>query len=435
MEILVDWNYWGDFKKEFIERKDYIKKMEMLSEGNEIIVVKGVRRSGKSSISYFFLKKLISLGLEPKKILTINFEDPRFPITLSLEDVNQIFETYLKNVEEHPKYVMLDEIQYVKGWEKFVRFLAEAKGIKVIVTGSSSKLMSEEYATVLTGRHVDIEVFPLSFEEFLNFKGVRVENKIDIVKKRLEIKKLFEEYLEWGGFPEVVLSENKERKMELLKSYFNDIILEDIVKRFKVKKVAELKNLAKYYISNISTIQSFRNLSKLLNISLHSVERFSSYMNVARLFFFLDNFEYSLKKQLRSKKKVYTIDLGLYKLHGFKLSENLGKIIENAVLLELMRRKEFNPLMEIFYLKVNDKEIDFVVKEGLNIKQLIQVTYASSKDEIEEREIKALEKAYDLFKKDNPELLIITWDYEDALKKNNLEIKCIPLWKWSMNVI
>ncbi|MEM7823360.1 MAG: ATP-binding protein, partial [Candidatus Aenigmatarchaeota archaeon] len=398
MEIMSDWNYWGNYQKEFIERKDYQYKIENLSKGNEIIVIKGIRRGGKSSISYFFLKKLINSGLNPRKIIIINFEDPRLPPVLTLSEVNKIFETYLKKVENRPEYVMLDEVQYVERWEKFARFLTEAKNIKVIVTGSSSKLMSEEYVTVLTGRHVDIEVFPLSFREFLHFKGLKIEEEIEMIKKRIEIKRLLDEYLEWGGFPEVTLAENKERKMELLKIYFNDILLKDVVKRYKIKKVIEIENLAKLYISNISTIQSFHKLKEILNISLDSVERFSKHLLTARLFLFLDNFSPSIKTQIRSKKKVYTIDLGFYKMHGFRLSENIGRIMENVVMLHLARKMEFHPLLKFFYFRSNDYEVDFLIKNGLEIKQLIQVTYASSKDEIEKREIKALLKASELLK-------------------------------------
>ncbi|MGB9895434.1 MAG: ATP-binding protein [Thermoproteota archaeon] len=428
LEILVDWNYWGNYKKNFIRRDDYFKKINNLDGGNEVIVIKGVRRSGKSSIAYFFIKDLIDSGLDEKKTLFINFEDPRLPAVISLDEVNRIFETYLKNVDSNPKYVILDEVQYVEAWEKFARFLPEARDVKVIVTGSSSKLMSEEYSTVLTGRHVDIEVFPLSFDEFLKFKNFEIKEKIDMIKERIKIKGFLDEYIEWGGFPEVVLSEGSERKTELLKSYFYDILLKDIVKRYKIKKVVELERLAKFYISNISTIQSFHKLKNLLNLSLDTVERFSRYMYTARLFLFLDNFSYSLKEQIRSKKKVYTIDLGFYKLHGFKVSENIGRIIENVVMLHLMRRAEFNPIMKTFYLKINDYEVDFVIKEGPEVKQLIQVTYVSSRDELNKREIKSLVKASELLNCEN--LTVITWEYEDKIEAEGKVIKCLPLWKW-----
>lgn len=434
LEILTDWNYWGNFSKEYIERENYLKKLEILSKGKEVIVIKGVRRSGKSAISYFFVNKIINSGIDPERTLIINFEDPRLPTNLNLNDVMKMFEIYLSNICNNPYIVVLDEIQYVNAWERFARYLSEAKNIKVIVTGSSSKLMSEEYATVLTGRHLDMEVFPLSFKEFLRFKNFEVKDKVDLIKKRFEIKKLLNEYLEFGGFPEVVLENTKERKFFLLNSYFNDILSKDIVKRYKIKRVSELENLAKYYISSISTLQSFRKISKFLNLSLHTVERFSRYLQTARLFIFLDNFRYSVKEQIRSKKKVYSIDLGFYELHGFKISENVGKRMENVVFLHLMRMIEFNPNLRVYYFRFNSREIDFLVKEGLNIKQLIQVTYANDKDEIDKREVDSLEKAYELFKKDKPELLIITWDYEDVIKRNNLEIKCMPLWKWLLQM-
>ncbi|MEM5783505.1 MAG: ATP-binding protein, partial [Candidatus Aenigmatarchaeota archaeon] len=362
------------------------------------------------------------------KVLIINFEDPRLPTIISLSEANRIFETYLKNVEKDPKFIMLDEVQYLQGWERFVRFLSETKNIKVIVTGSSSKLMSEEYSSTLTGRHLDIEVFPLNFREFLKFKNVELREDIDVVKKRIEIRKLFDEYSAWGGFPEVVLAESKERKSELLRTYFNDILLKDIVKRYKIKKVNELENLARLYISNISTIQSFRKLKELLNISLESVERFSKYIAIARLFIFLDNFSFSVKEQVRSKKKVYTIDLGLYKIHGFKTSENIGRVMENIVMISLAEKMEFNPLLKVFYLKSYDFEVDFVLKEGIKIKQIIQVTYASSKDEVENREIRNLVRASNQLRCKN--LLVITWDYEDEIKVKNKRIFFKPLWKW-----
>ncbi|MEM4522622.1 MAG: AAA family ATPase [Nitrososphaeria archaeon] len=242
LEILVDWNYWGNYSKNFIQREDYFKKMNYLCKGSEVVVIKGVRRSGKSSITYFFIKDLIDKGLDAKKTLFINFEDPRLPAVVSLEELNRIFEVYLKNVDSDPRYVVLDEIQYVEAWEKFARFLSEAKDVKVIVTGSSSKLMGEEYATVLTGRHVDIEVFPLSFTEFLKFRNINVKEKIDLIRERIAIKRFLDEYIEWGGFPEVVLSEVVERKSELLRSYFYDILLKDIVRRYKIKKVIELRS-------------------------------------------------------------------------------------------------------------------------------------------------------------------------------------------------
>ncbi|MFH7873603.1 MAG: ATPase, partial [Candidatus Aenigmatarchaeota archaeon] len=149
---------------------------------------------------------------------------------------------------------------------------------------------------------------------------------------------------------------------------------------------------------------------------------------IARLFIFLDNFSFSVKEQARSKKKVYTIDLGLYKIHGFKTSENIGRVMENIVMISLAEKMEFNPLLKVFYLKSYDFEVDFVLKEGIKIKQIIQVTYASSKDEVENREIRNLVRASNQLRCKN--LLVITWDYEDEIKVKNKRIFFKPLWKW-----
>lgn len=212
-----------------------------------------------------------------------------------------------------------------------------------------------------------------------------------------------------------------------MRTYFFDIVTRDVAKRFKIKKLAQLEALAKIYVSNIATIQSFNKLKKDLNLSVDSIERFSKYLEIVRLFLFLSNFRHSVKKQVRSMKKVYCIDTGFYSSLGFKLLESMSKIMENVVAIELFRRKEFNPNLEIFYLR-NNYEVDFVVKGGTEVKQLIQVTYASNKDEIEKREINALIKASELLNCKN--LLIVTWDYEDEIIVKNKKIVLKPLWKW-----
>lgn len=169
LEILADWNYWGNYEDHSLERKKYIKRLEHLLKTKEIVVIKGVRRCGKSTLILQFLRKLIQEGLKEKNTLVVNFEDPRFK-NLSLDLLHKIYEVYLEKLQPKKKhYVILDEVQEIEGWEKFARYLHEAKKVPVFITGSSSKLLSEEYSTLLSGRHVDMEVFPLSFPEFLKF--------------------------------------------------------------------------------------------------------------------------------------------------------------------------------------------------------------------------------------------------------------------------
>ncbi len=430
LEILSSWNFWGEGLDTGIERKMSDKIKSFIFGVNKVISVYGVRRSGKSYILRQVAKKL-SEEYGKENILYVNFEEAGFPARLTKDFLIKVYDVYKKFVKPNKKPVLiLDEVQEVLGWEKFVRTLNEKNEAYIIVSGSSAKLMSEELATILSGRSIDIEIFPLSFKEFLDFKNF--ENFYNIKK----LKDLLLEYLKLGGFPEVVLEENETKKKEIIRNYFQTIIIKDVGRRFRIRNEEYLEFLAKFIVSNTSSYLSFRNVSKTLNIPLKTIERYSKYLNIARLCLFLKKFSYSVKEQERSVRKIYLIDLGFYTALGFKFLKNLGKLMENFVAVELFRRKSYyNQNLEIFYFKTKEGyEVDFLIKEGNRIKQLIQVTYANSFDEIDKREIRALIHAYELFKKDNPDLIIITWDYEDEKEVSWFgkkgRIKFIPLWKY-----
>ena len=434
LEVLSSWNFWGEGLNTGVER-DISKKITNFVFGvNKIISIYGVRRSGKSYILRQVAKKL-SEDYGKENILYVNFEDAGFPTKLTKEFLLKIYEVYRKYIRPKKKPVLiLDEIQEVDGWEKFVRTLNEKDEAFVIISGSSAKIMSEELATILSGRSIDMEIFPLSFSEFLKFK--QFENFYDFKT----LKELLFEYVRCGGFPEVVLEENQEKKREIVIGYFQTIILKDVMKRFKPRNEEFLEALARFIVSNVSGYLSYRNVSKTLKIPLKTVERYSKYLNIARLYISLKRFSLSIKEQEKSPRKIYLIDNSFHTALGFKVSENIGKLMENLVAIELFRRKSYyHRSWELYYLKTgNDYEVDFLIKEGLKVKQLIQVTYANSFDEIKHREIRALLKAKEIFKEDNPELLIITWNYEDKKELSwfgrSGRIRFIPLWKWLLNL-
>jgi len=429
LRILVDWNYWGNYRDESVERGRYIEKLNHLLKTGEIIVIKGVRRSGKSTLMLQFIRKS---GLDEKNTLVVNFEDPRFR-NPNLELLDRIYEVYQEELQpDEGHYVILDEVQEVEGWEKFARFLHEAKKVQVFITGSSSKLLSEEYSTLLAGRHVDIEIFPLCFTEFLEFKGVSIRSRIEMIKFRHRIRKLLDEYLEFGGFPKVVLIEEEKGKKELLNNYFRDILIKDVQRRFKVRETVKLEELAKYYLTNISTLQSFNRARKWLDLSLDTVERYSKYFAIARLLFFVPKFSFSLKEQILNPKKVYCMDPGLRNIVSFKFSEDRGRIAENVVFLNLLFRNR-NSDREIYYWRdKRGREVDFVLKRGLKIERLIQVTYVSSEEEVDIREKKALLKASEELNCED--MQVITRDYEAEEDFKGKKIKFIPLWKWLVNI-
>lgn len=428
LKILIDWNFWQKSLDTGITRAFYIEQIETLLSTGQIVGIVGSRRCGKSTLLLQFAKHLIqNKNVDSKDILIVNFEDYRFT-ELSLETLSKIYETYLEKVKQNPKtkpYIFLDEVHRVNEWERFVRTLHERKEANIIVSGSTSKILSRELGTILTGRHLSLFVFPLSFKEFLEFKGCKIKNELDVVAKRIEIKKLFSEYLQFGGFPEVVL---KPEKTRLLLEYFNDIITRDVIERFRIREVLKLKTLSKYYLTNFSNPITFSSIKRFLKLPLHTIERFSYYLENSGLIYFVFKFSPSFKEQEKAARKVYVVDNGLANAVGFKISENLGRLAENLVFIELKRRYSTNPLVDIFYWKTNNKEVDFIIRTGMKVNSVIQVCWNISDEKTKEREIEPLLKAMEEFKL--KEGLIITEDFESQEEIGNKKIIYKPLWKW-----
>ena len=333
----------------------------------------------------------------------------------------------LKEIYGNVKLLLLDEIQNVNGWELWVNSL-QRRGYNLVITGSNAKLLSKELATHLTGRYLEFENYPFNFREFLKCENFDVEDIEYSKEKQGELKNLLRKYLEVGGFPEYIL---KNLDKSYLETLFRSIIYADIVKRWNVKYPTKIEDLARYLISIHSKEYTATKLRNILGFrSTLTVEKYVKYLEEAYLIFSLERFSFKPKEFLKAPRKIYAVDLGLANTISTRVIKDIGKLMENLVFLELKIRG-LKENRQIFYFKINDKEVDFIIKEGLEIKQLIQVTYANSKDEIEKREIRALLKASELLKCED--LLIITWDYEDEIKVNNKTIKCLPLWKWLLS--
>jgi len=422
LDVLNDWNFWGKEIDIGIRREALVKKIEELSKAKEIIVITGIRRSGKSTTLLQFCKEIITSGTRKEDILIVNFEDPRLK-NLNLDLLNKIYEIYLTELNPSKKhYVVLDEVQLIEGWEKFARFLHENKKVSVFVTGSSSKLLSSEYSTVLAGRHLDIEIKPLSFKEYLFFKGIDVKRDVDISGKRHEIKRAFTNYLKEGGFPKVTLIDKEKR--DLLDVYFRDIIIKDIVQRYNIKEVNKLNELAKYYLTNISTLQSFNNIKNILKLNLDTVERFSYYLSSVFLLNFVKKFSYSEKEQILNPRKVYCADNGLRVSVAFVFSDDYGRLAENIVFNELNKKDS-----EIFYWKnQKQEEVDFIIKKKHRITQAIQVCWNIGNTETKKREVKALVKACKELKL--KEGLILTEDTSLNETIDGIKISFKPIWKY-----
>ncbi|MFZ2455866.1 MAG: ATP-binding protein [Candidatus Altiarchaeia archaeon] len=423
LEILSDWNFWAREIDAGIRRDEYVGILaELLTKTDQVVALAGVRRSGKSTLIRQTAKELGG-GLNT---LIVNFEDERF-LVRDLQLLSDIFDAYREKVKPKGKpFMFLDEVQNIPGWERFVRGVHERKEANIMVTGSSSKLLSAELATLLTGRHITYPVYPLSFKEFLFFRKIPVRGDLEALAKRLEIKGLLSEYMEYGGFPGVVLSSEKQR---ILLSYFEALINRDVIDRYKIREKEKLLVLAKYYLTNISSLASYNKTAKFLKLSPTTVERFTNQLENANIIFQIKKFDYSVKEQENSPRKIYSIDTGLSNAMGFRFTEKPGKNMENIVALELKRRQAVKPETEIYYWKDSQqRETDYVIKEGTKIKELIQVCYSVEDPETKERETKALLKSMDEFKKD--QATIITLDHEGTEEIKNKKITYTPLWKW-----
>jgi len=426
IKILNDWNFWDKEIETGVRRDDYLERLKQLITDNQIITITGARRSGKSFIMRQLAKELIESKVNKENILLVNLEDPRFS-NLSTSLLSEIYDAYLEFRRPKDKsYIFLDEIQEVEKWEKWVLSMQELKKAHLIISGSNAKLLSRELSTLLTGRHLDITVLPISFKEFLKFNNVFIKSKLDFISQEIEIKSFFRDYLEKGGFPEVVLRDNKR---EILLTYFKDILEKDLIKRYKIRKSEGLKELLNFYFSNVSSLITFSSLEKSLKISADTIEKFSSYFENAYLLFFLKRFSFKVKEQEKSPRKVYAIDTGLVNAVGFRFSENLGKLAENIAFLEFQRKKLKDSDLAIYYWKdEKHQEVDFVIKNKNLVTQLLQICWDLSDIKTREREIKSLIKASEELSCQN--LLIITSDYEGEEKIKGKIIKFIPLYKW-----
>lgn len=400
------------FNKTLIDR-EVMLNAEKMFETDLIKVVMGIRRCGKSTMSHQLLRN--------KNYGYINFDDERL-IGVTSKDLNDFLEV-LEEINQGLKYILLDEIQNVKGWELFVNRL-KRKGYNVTVTGSNSKLLSRELATHLTGRHFSIELLPFSFKEFLKLKNIVIpENEPYVTGQKAKIRKEFDEYMGIGGMPEIFKIDVKNN---YLRELFDKIISQDIIFRHGIKYAKDLKELALYAVSNFSSRFTYNKIKDIFGVkSVHTVKNYLSYMEEAYLIFQLNPFSFKIKQQINQPRKFYCIDTGFINALAPKITLDYGKLMENIVFTELKRRRE-----EVYFYYQPDYEVDFLVKEGLKIKQLIQVCFSVSDRDTKKREIKALIRARDKFRCDD--LVIITWDKDGEEVSDSGRIRFISLWKWML---
>jgi predicted AAA+ superfamily ATPase len=411
-DYIVEW-----MKREIV--KGVSRELEVPRRKDRVISVIGPRRAGKT---YYFYQLM---GEDRANSLYLNFEDTRL-MDVTFKDIRDLIRIYIEAAGKAPRNIFFDEVQNVKNWELAIRELLDLQHYNMFVTGSSSKLLSREIATQLRGRTFSYLLLPFSFREFLRAKNVFTEKMT--MDEAAKIRGYLKEYLEFGGFPEVVFEEAE--KERILKEYFEMILFRDIVERHKLKNISLARFLLSFLLQNFSKEISVNKVLKSLSSQRFGKNTLYSYIDKIQdsvALFVLNRFSLRVYQRESWPKKIYLCDTGLTKVVRF--SEDIGKLMENCVFLELLRLTNKKPMLEIYYWKNHEgAEVDFLLKEGVEIKDLIQVTYASGRDEIDEREVKSLLKASKETGCKN--LRIITWNYEGIDKIDNRTIKFTPLWRW-----
>jgi hypothetical protein len=312
----------------------------------------------------------------------------------------------------------------VEGWEVFVRSITDSEDARVFVSGSSSKLLSREIATQLRGRTITHPVYPFSFTEFLRAKKFEVKEYFSSYEKS-KLMNLMRDYLFYGGYPEAVMYRNEREK--ILREIWDVTIFRDIVERHGVKNIKVLRLLIRALKNSLYfSVHRFYNYLKSLGVTVskNTLYRYMDYLEDALILYPLRNYSTPYKKVEQSIPKVYFVDNGLLSVDEY---QGEGRLMENLVMMELIR-KGFISGTNLFYYKTQTSEVDFVVKSKSEPTQLIQVTYASDRDEIDNREIKGLLRAGDEL--GCGDLQVITWEYEGVKEKRGKKIVFTPLWKW-----
>lgn len=377
---------------------------------NQLIkLITGPRRVGKS---VFALQML-----QGRNFAYLNFDDSQL-----LEKWNEdLVMSALDDVYPGYDFMLLDEVQNLPDWDLWIGKLYR-RGKNLIITGSNAKMLSSEMATVLTGRYLQIEMLPFSLEETMSWKNVsplREEQSAQAIM-------LADDYTRNGGYPETISARSITKSY--LSTLFDSILLKDVAKRHNVRNTTDLYNLATYLLSNFCNPISANELAGELGLSsVATTKKFCDYLNEPYLFFYLPRFNNKLKLMSKAPKKVYVVDNGFVQSTAFNLSENLGRLLENQVFVELLRRG-YIPGQTLFYYRTrNDKEIDIVTRKGTKVEQLIQVCYDMSSEKTRKRELDALVEAAEELHCDN--LLVITNSEEEKIEWKGISIRCLQIFK------
>lgn len=380
------------------------------------IVISGLRRAGKSTLLAQLAHKFYPKG----NYFYVNFEDERF-LDFIVSDFTKLHELLIELFGNH-KVFLLDEIQNVEGWERFVNRMLNG-GYKFYITGSNASLLSKELGTKLTGRYLPIELFPFSFEEYLRFSKIQIPNMDHLTTvNRGELKSALSAYLKRGGIPQSL----QYPQLPIHKMLYGAILDRDIGVRYKLSDTKPIRELSFYLLSNIASLVSYNKTKELLKLgSVNTISNYIDYLETSWLLFVVNRYAYSVKKQQIANKKVYCIDTGLVKSVAFSFSENRGKFLENIVFLKLRRLHN----EDIYYYKTGkDYEVDFYLYKK---RVFIQVSQSIVNLTTRQREVQALLEAMEEVRESTG--IIITEDEKETLEIEGKTIEVLPVYEWLLS--
>jgi len=407
--------HWTGRKYSNLQQRSVFELLKTNLQTKHIQILTGIRRSGKSSLFAMLINELIE-KYTPKSILKLNLDNPLFfEIWDNPASLYKLIELAEKITGEKIKYLFLDEVQVVNNWETFVKSVYDTETFrKIFVTGSNSSFLQNNYSSFLSGRYLSNAVFPYSFSEIL--KHNNIHTYFDVVSNMPKMFQLLDACLEWGCFPEIISTRNKDIKASLLNSYFDSIIMKDCISRYQIADIATFKKLLLYSISNIGAIFSYKSLATAAGTNENTAKKYINILNDSYIVSDVSNFAFSLKENVRNSHKLYVADNGIINAVSYRFWDNRTKLFENFIFNELQKQQ----YDEITFAN-STGECDFVIKKGLDY-QAIQVCYELTKEN-SKREFagfNAIEKEIKLSKK-----TIITYNQEQLVK----DVEIVPVWK------
>ena len=377
-----------------------------------IKLITGPRRVGKSTQALLMLRD--------KNFAYLNFDSQQL---LDAWDASLVMRM-LDDVYPGYDYLLLDEVQNLDAWDLWVSELYR-QGKNLVITGSNAKMLSSEMATVLTGKYLQVEMLPFSLEELFDWHKLDLHHLMP--EQGAECKVLADDYLRNGGYPEAVASRQLVRSY--LDTLFDSIVWKDVAKRHNVRNTTDLNNLAVYLVSNFCNSLSANELAEELGLSsVNTTKKYMDYLHEPYLFYYLSRYNNKLELMKKAPRKVYVVDNGFVAAKAFSVTENLGRLLENQIFIDLVRRGYDTEKTMFYYRSRNDKEVDFVLRQGAHIERLVQVCYDLSSPKTEKREVDAIVECAGELKCDS--LTIVTYDDDRTIEKDGYRIDVIPISKF-----